>query len=302
MNIPKPKFNKKLPKNAKRFLLPDSDDKYKATHPTAYRILELIGIAALMLPSIIFIICMIVFDIPDRGWLMLSLFGTFIIGCGLFNIVGAWIGQYLGHKVTIGAFASGTLLLLISLFLLYSKSINKMLSKEIVDFYLISLLILFVPAIIYFFFRMTFFDWIVASHKIRVRDARKMKKGFKNFWFYEALHRELKLGPLYYVNKIFLYVYPASLILSLFTGLIRVMSIPIFVLSDITYILCAVMTIFSQIQLNKEFHGKPFVIFARSRNKGIDSVFFDILFLIFILGGAYTHTGTALKLWGINLP
>ena len=37
----------------------------------------------------------------DNGWTFLGMGGGFLVGVGLFNIVGAWLEQYLGHWVTI---------------------------------------------------------------------------------------------------------------------------------------------------------------------------------------------------------
>ena len=39
----KPHFRKKMPENAIEFFSRDSDDKFKAEHPGAYRILKLAG-------------------------------------------------------------------------------------------------------------------------------------------------------------------------------------------------------------------------------------------------------------------
>ena len=51
---------------------------------------------------------------------MLGYVGTFIVGIGLFNIVAAWIHQYLGHLLTAVCLLGGTALTLFSMYLLYT--------------------------------------------------------------------------------------------------------------------------------------------------------------------------------------
>ena len=74
-----------------------------------------------MLPSIIYIAyCLFINPAPDEWWLILGVVGTFIIGVGLFNIVAAWIHQYLGHMLTLLCLLGGLVITVISLFLLYT--------------------------------------------------------------------------------------------------------------------------------------------------------------------------------------
>jgi len=75
-----------------------------------------------MLPVIIYIAytCYINPVDPEDWRICLGFVGTFIIGIGFFNIVAAWIHQYLGHFLTIFCFLGGSALTAISLFLLYN--------------------------------------------------------------------------------------------------------------------------------------------------------------------------------------
>mgnify|MGYP006992116207 FL=1 len=57
---------------------------------------------------------------PNEWTLILGQAGTFIIGIGLFNIVAAWIHQYLGHFLTFICIFGGGVLTALSLFLLYN--------------------------------------------------------------------------------------------------------------------------------------------------------------------------------------
>lgn len=116
----KPQFNKKFPKNAGRFFDPASDNEFKWGHPFAYRILVAFGFTAILLPLIIFYVFTdYIYPVPDSGWDVLGMAGSFIIGAGLFNIVAAWIKQYLGHMFTIACFLAGGVLVALSCALLY---------------------------------------------------------------------------------------------------------------------------------------------------------------------------------------
>ncbi len=114
----KPNFRRKMPKNATKFFRSDSDDKFKSDHPSAYRVLKVAGAAAILLPLIIYAILTAVFFKQQNGWILLGLAGSMAIGVGLFNIVAAWIDQYLGHTLTILSLGIGAAFVIISCFLL----------------------------------------------------------------------------------------------------------------------------------------------------------------------------------------
>ena len=117
----KPHFTKKAPKNKWEYFSPASDEDFKRLHPVGYKVLCLIGITALMLPQIVYIVyCLLINPAPNEWTLMLGYVGTFVIGIGLFNIVAAWIHQYLGHLLTAVCLLGGTALTLFSMYLLYT--------------------------------------------------------------------------------------------------------------------------------------------------------------------------------------
>ncbi len=116
----KPRFTLKAPKNKWEFFSPDSDEHFKRLHPVGYKWLCAIGGTALLLPMTIYVIYTGINRAPNEWPILLGFIGTFIIGTGLFNIVGAWIHQYLGHLFTTVCLLGGTLLTLFSLYLLYA--------------------------------------------------------------------------------------------------------------------------------------------------------------------------------------
>lgn len=100
----RPRFYWTVPKeeNVGFWFSPMSDEAFKADHPRLYGLLVCIGIFLLLFPMAAFLFAAIT-QMPDRNspWLLLGTAGGFVTGVGLFNIVGAWLHQYLGHWVTI---------------------------------------------------------------------------------------------------------------------------------------------------------------------------------------------------------
>ena len=98
------------PKNYMDYFDPASDEEFKAKHPIGYGFLVMLGIAALLLPAIVFSM----FVNMESGWVVLGFIGGFIFGIGLFNFVAIIIKQYLGHWVSIVSFSVGGVMMLIS--------------------------------------------------------------------------------------------------------------------------------------------------------------------------------------------
>ncbi len=101
----RPVFYWKLPKgeNIASWFAPGSDAMFKLRHPKLYVLLVVIGLFVLLLPWFGFPLLELAL-IPGanhNAWTLLGLCGGFFVGVGLFNIIGAWLQQYLGHWVTI---------------------------------------------------------------------------------------------------------------------------------------------------------------------------------------------------------
>ena len=110
----KPKSRWHLPENFLEYFMPDSDDDFKEEHPRLYPLLVILGCVAFIAPLLTY--C---FWIGEANlWALLGAFGAFIVGIGLFNIVGAILHQYLGHIVTLGCFLLGGVMIWVSLLLI----------------------------------------------------------------------------------------------------------------------------------------------------------------------------------------
>lgn len=100
----KPKFNKKFPKNKWTYYFnPQSDEAFKSAHPFAYYVIVIIGIMVFLAPGYVYFIITELCFKKDTGsaWTLLGVIGSAIFGIGLFNIVAAFLKQYLGHLFTI---------------------------------------------------------------------------------------------------------------------------------------------------------------------------------------------------------
>ena len=116
----KPVFNSKMPQEASRFFEMDSDDDFKAKHPFAYPVLVIIGITVLCLPLFVYVLVFAAVDAGNQDFnalILVGLIGSFMIGVGLFNLVAAFLKQYLGHTVTLVCILGGLLICIISLVL-----------------------------------------------------------------------------------------------------------------------------------------------------------------------------------------
>lgn len=102
------------PQGSSFYFFAVSDYEFKAKHPIGYVFLVILGIIALMLPVILYLVFVIPYDI-NSPWMMLGWLGGFCIGVGLFNLVAIIIKQYLGHLVSIISFIVGSILIWISL-------------------------------------------------------------------------------------------------------------------------------------------------------------------------------------------
>ena len=301
MNKIYPYFSKKAPKNAFEFFSPESDKDFKAQHPVGYRVLVILGIVALVFPLIIYTVYISKFDENQStgGWPLLAIFGCLVMGVGLFNMVAAFLHQYLGHKLTLACLLGGGAVVVFSIFMTQNPQFY---NADVSLFYFVSLFMMLMPAIFYVLFRISVGTWLNRSRKISRSRFKKLTKGKRNYWWYEALHKEENLGAIYFLNKSFTTLFVVLFLLTLFTGYIKEMSLILCPMNVILYVLTAFMVIFYRIQDNLDFHGKPFVLLAKSSNNGIDSVVFDIFMVLFVLAMAYVNMTLTGNIWGISLP
>lgn len=244
------------------------------------------GSIAFSLPLILYMIYRAVFNDSKNmtGWSVLAVLGCLIIGSGLFNAVRIRYFQCAGHKWTVSLLTFGGTIVIFSDFMMQHPELY---DENLLGFYFISLLMMLIPPIFYIFFRDGMETMIARTKHIRKSRLINLTKGMKNYWFYETLHKETNLGFSYYLNKIFIILYVSLFILTLFTGFIKTMTFILCSMHILLSILSAIMIGFARIQENLDYHGTHLVIWANSRNGGVDSIFLDIFIVLFALAPAY---------------
>ena len=295
-----PKFQKKVPKNWKNYFDPASDDDFKHKHPIGYGVLVFCGIVALLLPLLLLLlITEIWFPAPPSGFLLLAMAGCFIVGIGLFNIVAAWIGQYLGHWLTFGSLLLGGILIAVSLGIVYIPTVYAWFDERMVTFYFLSLLFFLMPPLMYVGFRSGVQSWFIRKG-LRKKQIETLKKGKRNFWWYEALHEEVNMGLLYYANKGITLLYPVLFVLTVTLGWLRFMAPVITGLFAVLSLILAGTNAFSSVQSSLEEFGTVFAFVRRTKNGGFSFPLLEpVLFALVTLLIGCVHISITLDAFGI---
>jgi len=106
------------PKGSAAYFHMESDADFQRRHPVGYVFAVLLGIFALLLPEIMYLLVLLPPHAPPSFGVFLGMAGGFIFGIGLFNFVAIILHQYLGHLVSILCFLIGGIMMAASLSLL----------------------------------------------------------------------------------------------------------------------------------------------------------------------------------------
>jgi hypothetical protein len=180
--------------------------------------------------------------------------------------------------------------------ILYGKGV------ESIVYYFLTLIFLLVLAILYGMFRGGVQDWLRVGKKLSKTHINKLKKGKQNYWWYDALHKELNLGVLYPLNKGFTLLYMCTLALAVALAWCKPVSWVFCGLMAVLCLLSTAMSVFARYWGNKELYGKGFVLFAKNpRSRGYDSVIFDFAGILFPIAMSYAYVLMTGDLWGMDL-
>ena len=139
-------------------------------------------------------------------------------------------------------------------------------------------------AFFYFCFRGAIDGRLIRQKKLSYIKLNKLKKGIKNYWFLESLHKKVNLRIWYKINRIFVISYLILLIPFYFLGYITAIGNLITFLSLFLYPFALIFYIFDTIEHNLEYYGRKYVILRKNPHKGnIDSVLIDLLGCCFII-------------------
>ncbi len=108
---------------------------------------------------------------------------------------------------------------------------------------------------------------------------KKNTKGFRNYWFYEKIHKEQSLGFWYYINIVYLFAVLIVTFVVITIGYLEFMEIPVAVLVTLLAVIESVAIGFSTICNNIQDYGTPFVLF-RYASFGKPHTFITDLFAI----------------------
>ena len=149
-------------------------------------------------------------------------------------------------------------------------------------FYYLNILFALIFPIFYFLFRDAVYGWL-RGRKISDTMIRKSKKGAKNFWWFEELHKNFGFSSVYTLNKVYTVFLAVHLTAAVLFGWAEPLSRVFAVSYTLLALLTSYMAEFSREQRTVERYGCKFVLCRlRCRHgKIIDSSVLDIIASLF---------------------
>lgn len=187
-------------------------------------LINFLKIFALIGPLVIYLIIITcVFPAPNSGLVCLGVLGSFSIGLGLVNFTALLEQKYLGHIVTVITVLPGVFLILISSLLMYIPPIYSTINEQHVTFYFVIWSLLLASVIYYPGFRNAISEHLrlQGMSKTRIKEGLK---GFRSYWWYEQFKMDISDKWVYYVNKIYTYLFPVTVLMHLLLGWVKYVS------------------------------------------------------------------------------
>lgn len=145
--------------------------------------------------------------------------------------------------------------------------------------YGLSILTIVLSAVFYFAYR----DGVNTYLRIKKNSKtyiKKSKKGFRNFWLFEKIHKEQNLGLWYYLNIAYLLLLLIVSFVVITVGYLRVMQIPVVVMIAVLSIVETVAIGFWIVNNNIGEYGTPFVLYQKSSFGKPHTIVLDMLAII----------------------
>ena len=256
----------------------------------SHQVCTLVRFLALLLPFVLYVtFALILYPVPNRGFIILGIIGTLLLGLGLFSFLGLERKFFsIGHLIAIGLLLFGGILVAITLFVLYCPSTYERFNEKYVTYYFLMWGFLVIPIIWYAFFRMEI-NTSLRNRGISKTTIKKSKSGIRNYWWYEALHKEYGMGHIYTLNKLFTILYSATIGLHLLLGWWFPSSSVITALFSVVCLDSSLMWGFSAQQWNTSNNRNH----KQIRNSG-ESAILGIIFPIILCFSAISYV---LRLW-----
>lgn len=152
-------------------------------------------------------------------------------------------------------------------------------------FYYLNIVISLFFIIFYVMFRDGVYSWL-RGRKISDSMIKKSKKGAKNFWWYEELHKTFGLSSVYTINKTFTVFFAVHLTVSVLLGWAEPLLYPLAVSLTLLALLTSYISGFARMQRTVEKYGCKFVLckLRCQHGKIIDSSILDIIASLFPIG------------------
>ena len=143
-------------------------------------------------------------------------------------------------------------------------------------FYFYCIVIVLYNILLYCIFRSGIYDYLRLS-KMSKNSIKKNRKGFKNYWLYQTIHKQAPLGILYRLNYIFLIFTAIFTVLAIAVGFIQIFRPIVFACSVLLCLIEVPSTILASIYSNKLEYGKAFVFLVkRKHGRGYRSSLIDM--------------------------
>lgn len=208
-------------------------------------VIAFLRVSALLFPLPLYLLFTVfLFPAPNSGFFVLGIVGAFAIGLGLMNIAGLYDDTYFGHAITGIALGVGSLLILVSSFIMYIPSIYSEFDERYVTLYYLLWIAQVVCAIWYMFFRKGV-QQSLRGKGISKTAIEKALKGCRNFWWYEAIQSEFNIGWIYHLNKAFTILLPVTCVTHLLFGWMKIVSLVVAVGCCVLCLICEPMWMLS---------------------------------------------------------
>ncbi len=147
-------------------------------------------------------------------------------------------------------------------------------------FYYFNIVISLFFIIFYVMFRDGVYNWL-RGRKISDSMMKKSKKGAKNFWWYEELHKTFGLSSVYTLNKNYTVFFAAHFTVSVLFGWAEPLLIPLAVSLTLLALMTSYMAGFARMQRTVEKYGCKFVFYRKNKRNGFDSTLFELIVSLF---------------------
>ena len=221
-------------------------------------------LAELFAPMAVFFILNFAWISPSAGgWSVMGGIGSLFVGIALCAPVRKRSAKERLRWLSLGLGIGGGLLIAISELLMYRA---RFMSGALVPHYVyaVSLFCLSSMGAFYAPFRYGMDVHLRRAVKIGKARLKQYKKGMRNFWWYEAIHRDSPLGALYHLNKSATLLFGVAVLTALFFGFLTWAQLFVSLLGVFLWLIVTVMALFALGQTNLQRYGKLFVWFRKN--------------------------------------